>query len=442
MLIDLVVFPWYSLALFAVFFFCGWFLFFRRAAYSFFDPVNFGANLTNAGTLTIYSSMKIEDALHGWDGIQVPLFTFLTLLSLRVSYSLPISKYLVRISNGLQSRRDKKVGIHLASCFLFFVIIVFVFVDKFGLPILYVNPMKARLMYADGNGSIRRILQASALFVQLTSVMVFVRYRLKSGLLIYITTSAIVAALLVSKSALIGQLITLIFLLNVHGNRKLDKYIIAFLPIGLMFSFYVIWQALSSVLPGVGIEQVLTAFTTRIIAFGDASFYALDSAKIVKAFYHDDLFDLIRTNLSSFLAPLRLISWDKALSTGGRMYAQIVGYYNGMGPNSTVQIEGWLYLGWFGIVYCIATAVSISIIRRISILFIRAGGIYVSFLGGTAFYGFTSVLVDGSYWGTTLISLAFAVATCLAVYSIYLIISVILFQSIVVERFPLLKGIK
>lgn len=435
MLIDLVEFPWYSLLLFVAYFLLVWGLFLRRTMPSFFDPLNFGMNLTTAGTLTVYTSMWLEGALQGWSGVFVPIFTCIVLLSLKLASHLPMARWYKLSERWFDNFDTKDELIRWQSGIVFFFVCAALFVAKFGLPILYDNPLHSKMMYSGGDGALRRILQAAALFVHITSVAIYIRRRLKSAIVVYFIASVLVSMLLVSKSALVGQIILLLFLLNVHGESRLNKYVIPLIPIGLFFSLLTIYLGLKSVLPQVEMSLVFRAFTTRVIAFGDASFYALDAPKVAEVFRHDDLFSLLRTNFAALLASLRLVSWEDVPSTGGRIYAAIVGgAYSGIGPNSTLQVEGWLYLGWFGGIYCALSAMAIIFLRKISLIALRMGNAFNAFLGGTIFFGVSQVFSDGSFWGTLGVSLLFSFGALTGIYVIYLGILVLLWRRTRAEK--------
>lgn len=441
MLIDFVTFPWYSLPLFSVFFVCGWIFFIRHACASFFDPLNLGVNMTLSGSMTIYTILWLEDHLLDWDGSFIPLFTLTILISVRIASARILEFYFSSLERTLTSTRRGNPRLHWLSGIFIFTLAYFLFIQKFGLPMLYENPMNAKTMYSGGDGALRRLLQSSCLFVQFSSLVMFVRYKARLGIAIYLLSAIAISLLIVSKSALIGQLFMLIFVLNVYGERSMNKYIIPLIPLGLIFSFYVIYATLSSVIPNVGMDRILSAFSNRLIAFGDSSYYVLSTERVARAFNDDDVFDLIRANLTPFLASFRLLDWNSVASTGGRIYAQITGYYSGVGPNATPQVEGWLFLGWFGFFYCIVTSISVVIIRRIAMAVLRSGDVYFAFLGGTIYYGITSALSDGAFWGTLGVDFAFSVGICIAIYCIYAVTAILLSRRTRIEKFFVLRGI-
>lgn len=442
MLIDYVIFPWYSLLLFLGFFVTGWLFFVRIAACSFFDPLNFGVNMTNSGIMTVYTSMRLEGSLIGWQGIQAPLFTASIYFCYILSSKIPLRRILSPIEKAISGERRKNTHLHWIGGCIAFCLVFALFVSKFGFPLLYSNPLHSKMMYSGGDGSLRRFLQASCLFVQATSIIMFVKHKHSAGIFVYLIVSVLSSILVVSRSALVSHLIGMIFLLNVRGDKRANKLAIPFLFVGFLFALFTIWVGLASVLDEVQLEQVLTVFSTRVIAFGDACFYVLTSERVNHEFYSNDIFDLLLTNFSSFLATFRLIPWEEAFSTGGRIYAQIIGNYTGVGPNSTPQMEGWLYLGWFGLLYTSITSISVIIIRRFFFAALRSNDPYISFIGCTGVFGYTSILIDGSYWGTATTNIVIACSIALFSYSISAVLRIFLYSKPRIDALIIFGGMR
>lgn len=429
MLIDNAEFPPYTLWVFGLVWILNWMLFLRHAIASFFDPLMFFASFSIAGGVTVALVLGINDR----NTVETALYTILAWYSgLLVIRSVPFwssGRGWDRIDRWIGSIKLRNPEHHAIVAMIAWGLCVIVFVAKFGIPALYDNPLDSKLMYAEGSGFLRRMLQVGTLFLQVGLVCVFVSRRKLWPIAAFLISAGISSMLVVSRSSLILAIIFIIFMLDVNGEKKAKRLFFILLPVGVIFGIVMIRIAIRTVLPGAGMEIVWAILTTRIIAYGDAIFYLLTIPSVDSAFRYDDFFSLMQVNLSSFLATIRAIRWEDAPSTGGRIYEQVVGIYSGVGPNATPVGEGWLFLRWFGILYVVAAVSGVCALRRAFSQTLVSTNPYVVFLGYTAFLGFTNVLVDGSFWGTTLVTLLLSVVYCFILLGAYMVVEALLRMS-------------
>lgn len=430
MLIDRVTFPSYSIYVFFAFFALNWVLIYRKICFSFFDPLNLTTNFTFAGGATIYLTYFLSGSRLNPDAFVVPLLIIFSLGCMALlGFVFPLKN---RAENHVPKTGSMPKGLVLtiSSALALYGISVLLFVSKYGITALSENPLDSKLMYAGGGGAFRRLVEISTQFTQIGLLVGYVSRRKLGFFFLFVMVSIMSSLLVVSKSVLLSYFFLLFFLLDCHGRSELKKYLYPLLPIGIIFTFFMIYSAIRSVIPTAGMNEVTQMLTTRIIAYGDTFFYLMTSKAVVREFWMDDLTSLVTTNLSSLLAPARIISWDDVASTGSRIYLVIEGYSRGIGPNATTWVEGWLFLRWYAFLYIIGTVSFVFWVRHIAMRYIISENPYFVFLGFVVFSGATSVFTDGAYWGTSTVSLLMGVAYASIVYCLSLISDALLTKNL------------
>jgi len=272
-----------------------------------------------------------------------------------------------------QKGKERFIYIFLTWSTLMLMLALLVRAFTSGLPIFANNPELEKLLVNRGGlGVLERIIEPS---VNCSLIFIYYLARMKGRftlkLLIYMVIPLLALLVSGSKSALLTVYYTFYFANTYAALRERQRF--AFVSMKVVISgavavlayatFVLIARANGSGIVDVN-KFVAQTLLTRFIGFSDGIYYFFEGTTLYSRLHYGigDYFYLYW--IVPLLAPLRLVPYP-AQALGNEIIATKLGGIWLGGPNPTMSVEGFIFFGFGGLLYCFFLGVLFSFCRRI-----------------------------------------------------------------------------